>query len=280
MAESPGRRLDLSRYQTTFSTEFGNPRRPFMRVDGGPFSTRFEEWGGLRTLPGNKEQELYVDPGFVPARTGTDKLGRADAPPGSRTKPLGVNPFSLRDGALEITAIATPPALQELVDRPYLSGMICTDWSFAQRYGYFEMRARLPAGLGLWPGFWLVAKTQQEHIEIDIMEAIGGDTAHIYQSTHLKETRGKGIHVRVPSGGFDYATASHSYGVEWTADELIFYIDGLETIRTDGRPFRDAPPMYMIANLAIGGDWAGTPDRDTHFPAVMRINHIRAYQRK
>lgn len=280
MAESSSRRLDLSRYRETFATEFGNPQRPLTRVNGGPFSTRFEEWGGLRTLPGNKEQELYVDPRFVPASGGTDKLGRADAPAGSNKKPLGVNPFSLRDGALEITAIPTPPALQELVDRPYLSGMICTDWSFAQRYGYFEMRALLPAGLGLWPAFWMVAKTQQEHIEIDVMEAIGGDTGHIYQSTHLKESRGKGIHVRVGSDGFDYAAAAHTYGVEWTPEELVFYIDGLPTTRTDGRPFRDAPPMYMIANLAIGGDWAGTPARDTHFPAVMRINHIRAYQAK
>ena len=274
------RRFDLSRYQPTFSTDFSDKRRPLMRVDGGPFSTRYEEWGGLRTLPGNKELELYVDPGFMPAHGGTDKLGRADAPTGSGGKPLGVDPFSIRGGALEISAIPTPPALQELVDRPYLSGMISTDWSFAQRYGYFEMRARLPAGLGLWPAFWLVSKTQQEHIEIDIMEAIGGDTGHVYQSTHIKASRGKGIHVRVGGDGFDYATASHSYGLAWTPDELVFTIDGVETTRTDGRPFRDAPPMYMIANLAVGGDWAGTPDSDTHFPAVMRIEYIRAYRPK
>jgi beta-glucanase (GH16 family) len=279
MAQSAPRRLDLSAYTPSFSTEFDNPKRPLMRSDGGPFSTRFEEWGGLRTLPGNKEEQLYVDSGFVPAHGGTDKLGRADAPAGSQ-KPLGVNPFSLSDGALKITAIPTPPALQELVDRQYLSGMISTDRFFAQRYGYFEMRARLPGGRGMWPAFWLVAKTQQEHLEIDVMEAVGWDTTHVYQSTHLKLSRGKGIHVRVGREGFDYTAATHSYGVEWAPDELVFYIDGLETTRTDGAPFRDAPPVYMIANLAVGGDWAGTPDSDTRFPAVMRIDHIRAYRRK
>jgi len=280
MAESKGRRLNLSSYELSFSTRFDDPKRPLMRMDGGPFSTRFEEWGGLRTLPGNKEQELYVDPGFIPARGGTDTLGRADAPPGSSIRPLGVNPFSLSDGALDITAIPTALALQELVDRRYLSGMISTDRYFAQRYGYFEIRARLPGGRGLWPAFWLVSKTQQEHIEVDVMEAVGWDTAHAYQSTHLKLSRGRGIHVRVGDEGFDYTTAAHSYGFEWTPDELVFYIDGLETTRTDGAPFRDAQPMYMIANLAVGGDWAGTPDSDTHFPAVMRINHIRAYRLK
>jgi hypothetical protein len=277
-AESSKRRLNLAAYVPTFASAFDKPSSPLMRVDGGPFSTRYEEWGGLRTLPGNKEEELYVDPGFVPAKGGTDQLGRADAPAGS-PRPLGINPFAISNGALDISAIPTPRPLQELVDRPYLSGMISTDRFFAQRYGYFEMRARLPGGRGIWPAFWMVAKTQEEHLEIDIMESIGSDTAHVYQSTHLKASRGKGIHVKVRPEGFDYTTAAHSYGMEWTPDELVFYVDGIETTKTDGAPFRDAPPMYMIANLAVGGDWAGKPDSDTHFPAVMRIDHIRAYRR-
>jgi beta-glucanase (GH16 family) len=277
-AEGRKRLLDLSNYKLSFSTEFNNPKWPILRSDGGPFSTRFEEWGGLRTLPGNKEEELYVDAGFIPALSGTDELGRADAPPGTGNKPLDINPFSLRDGALRITAIRTPPALRTLVDRRYLSGMVCTDQSFAQRYGYFEMRARLPGGRGLWPAFWLVAKTQREHLEVDVMEAVGWDTAHVYQSTHLKPSRGTGIHVRVGSEGFDYTATTHSYGVEWTPEDIVFYVDGRESVRADGRPMRDSPPMYMIANLAVGGDWAGTPDSNTQFPAVMRIDHIRAYQ--
>lgn len=112
------------------------------------------------------------------------------------------------------------------------------------------------------------------------MEAIGWDTMHVYQSTHLKPSRGNGIHVRVGNDGFGYTNAMHSYGVEWTPDELIFYIDGVESARTAGAPFRDAPPMYLIANLAVGGEWAGTPDGATNFPAVMRISHIHAYQAK
>ena len=48
--------------------------------------------------------------------------------------------------------------------------------------------------------------------------------------------------------------------------------------RMDGAPLRDAPPMFMIANEAIGGSWAGSPDaRAQHFPAEMKIDYIRAY---
>src|SRR3954470_16417340 len=115
MAEGRNRRLDLSAYEVSFATEFGDSQRPLLKSDGGPFSSRFEEWGGLRTLPGNKEEELYVDAGFIPAPGGTDELGRADARPGTGHKPLGVNPFSLSDGALAITAIPTPRALRTSV---------------------------------------------------------------------------------------------------------------------------------------------------------------------
>jgi hypothetical protein len=279
-AESRRRLLDLSNYRLTFLASFENTETPLLRRDGGPFSTRFEQWGGLRTLPGNKEEELYVDADFVPALRGTDELGRADALPGTGARPLGVNPFMLSDGALSINAIRTPPALRTLVDREYLSGMLCTDQTFSQRYGYFEMRARLPGGRGLWPAFWLVAKTQREHLEIDVMEAVGWDIAHIYQSTHLRASRGQGIHVRVGPEGFDYTAVPHSYGVEWTPEVLAFYIDGRESARVDARSISDSAPMYMIVNLAVGGDWAGTPDQNTQFPAAMRIEHIRAYQTK
>jgi hypothetical protein len=277
-AHGKERGVDLSEYKLSFSAEFNDPSAALLTKDGGPFSSRFEEWGGLRTLPGNKEAELYVDAGFVPSAEGTDSLGRADARPGSARPSLGVNPFRVRGGALEITAIATPPGLRDRVDRAYLSGMISTDRSFAQRYGYFEMRARLPGGRGLWPAFWMVAKTQREHIEIDVMEAVGWDTKHIYQSTHISPSRGQGIHRRVGRDKFDYTDGMHAYGVEWTANALIFYLDGIETVRTDGEPFRSSPPMYLIANLAVGGDWAGAPDETTQFPAVMRIDYIRAYQ--
>jgi beta-glucanase (GH16 family) len=38
--------------------------------------------------------------------------------------------------------------------------------------------------------------------------------------------------------------------------------------------------MYVIANLAIGGDWPGNPDAATKFPGTMEIDYIRVYQKK
>lgn len=276
---APGQGPDLSDYVRTFSAEFDDPAAPLQVKNGGPFTTRYENWGGLRTLPANGELQLYVDEAFVPAPGGTGKDGRADAPPGSDAAPLGYNPFRIADGCLLITAApAAALKLNGRVDRPYLSGLVSTEWSFAQRYGYFEMRAAIPAKPGLWPAFWLVGKTFDEHTEIDMVEGRGSETARVYQSIHVSPARGKTTHERVGYPGFD-SQGMHTYGVDWSPEAIVFYIDGHETLRVDGAVLRGAPPMYMIANMAIGGDWAGKPN-PADFPATMRIDYLRAYQRR
>jgi hypothetical protein len=270
-------RPDLAGYRQTFTAEFDDPKAPLSIHDGGPFTTRYEQWGGLRTLPGTHEQELFVDKAFVPAPGGTDEAGHADAPAGMG-EPLGYDPFDIRDGCLNITAIPVNPAQRNRVDRAYLSGLISTEWSFTQRFGYFEIRAQLPPGRGLWPAFWMVSKTSAEHLEIDVFEAIG-QVDRVYHSVKMA-ARHAGFHVASAyRPGFDYSDGMHTYGALWTEKELIFFIDETESARTDATPLRDAPPMYLIACMAIGGTWPGMPTAATHFPATMRIDYIRAYQR-
>lgn len=262
-ATSRSSRPNLSGYRQSFATRFDLPDAALLVRNGGPFTSSYESWGGLRTLAGNKEQEIYVDAGF----------------PESIPQAERYNPFSIRNGALEIRAVPTPPSVQHIVGMPYMSGMLSTENSFSQRFGYFEMRAQLPAGQGLWPAFWMVAKTQSEHIEIDIFEALGRDTGTIFQSVHITEARGSSLlrQVAMPIGRYD--DGMHDYGLLWDDAELRFFVDGRETLRLPGKTLRDSPPMYLIANLAIGGPWGGDADPSTPFPAVMRIAHMRAYQR-
>ena len=66
--------------------------------------------------------------------------------------------------------------------------------------------------------------------------------------------------------------------MEWNPGECIWYVDGVERHRhSDGVPDE---PMYIIANLAVGGDWPGMPNADTPFPGAMDIDYIRVYKRK
>lgn len=218
--------LDLSGYDLVYNGEFKGPDGPADRSlrtrPGSALATRIETWGGLRTLPGNGELQLYVDPDFAPLPDGVNAQGFADAPPGSGIATLELDPFRIEGGALVISATPTPAVLRQAVGRPYVSDLVTTEPSFTQRYGYFEMRAKLPAGRGIWPALWLVSLTYAAHFEIDVFEMLGHEPATIYQSTDYP---GGGVHLRRDLE-FDTVSEWHRYGLKWTPDTLVWYVDG------------------------------------------------------
>ena len=222
-----------------------------------------------RTLPTNGERQLYFDPGFLN---------------------LGVQPFTVGNGVLTITArrmspgvlaatrqaVATLPADQRngpIARTLYQSGMITTHGTFSQTYGYFEMRARLPAGKGLWPAFWMLPEDNSWPPEIDIMEMLGDKPATVYMTVHsrVQPKSGKPIEVAGPPGAF------HRYGALWLPDRIDYYLDGVKTFTT-ATPADAHKPMHLLANLAVGGYWPGDPDAGTVLPARMEIDSIRAWR--
>jgi beta-glucanase (GH16 family) len=36
--------------------------------------------------------------------------------------------------------------------------------------------------------------------------------------------------------------------------------------------------FHMLLNLAVGGNWPGSPDGSTVFPAEMLVDYVRVYQ--
>jgi len=209
-----------------------------------------------RTLAPNNEQEIYVDPSFA----------------GSGTTALGLNPFSINNGVLTITASKTPTADLAVLDGyQYTSGLLTTEKSFAQLYGYFEIRAELPTGQGVWPAFWLLPASGAWPPELDALESIGGN--QIYQTSHTDETGAPTATAFTTD--LSSVAAWHTYGVLWTASTLSFYVDGVEVASTP-TPSDMNTPMYMLVNLAIGGTWPG--DAPASFTsAQMEIDYIRAY---
>lgn len=266
-----GRALTLA-----FADEF-DTFRPY-RNGAGTWRTTFRDGRddhgddyNLRTLKWNKELQLYVDPD-IRSHDGAHREGEA---PGSRNagrdRPLNLNPFAVSNGVLTITADRASPALtRELGGFGYTSGLITTQPSFSQTYGYFEMRARLPAGKGVWPAFWLLPMDLSWPPEIDVMESVG-DPSKVYVTYHSNAAKLEGVELRVAPDAF------HVYAVSWTAKDVIWFIDGKE-VRRAPTPADMHKPMYMLANVALGGDWAGRPDASTPFPAQLEIDYIRAYR--
>lgn len=226
----------------------------FDRADwmpGTEWNTSFRQWGGLRTLTGNKELQIYVDPAYA----------------GSAGGPLGLDPFTVRDGVLSIEARPVDPQYAPYLDgMGYTSGLLTSNHT--QTYGYFEISAELPAGRGLWPAFWMVGDGDYGDHEIDVFEVLGHEPGRVYQTTH-----GPGGSAGTSYGGVESSAGFHAYGLEWTPEAIVWYVDGRETYRQAN--FSDVP-MYVLLNLAVGG-WAGCPNASTPFPAEMLVDYVRAY---
>ncbi len=216
-----------------------------------------------RRIAENGEAQLYADPGFA----------------GTTGAPLGLNPFAVEGGILAISASEAEPSLRAKLGDPdarYISGLLTTAHSFQQMYGYFEIRARLPAGRGLWPAFWLLPPDGTWPPEIDVFEMFGQDPRTIYVSAHSAESGAhKGITRTVPVA--DTAEGFHAFALRWTPNQLTWFFDGcrIGEMRTPADLHR---PMYMVLNLAVGGTWASYPDRTTHLPAKFLVDHVRAYE--
>src|SRR6185437_13652695 len=106
-------------------------------------------------------------------------------------------------------------------------------------------------GKGMWPAFWLLPADETWPPEIDVLEAVS-DPTHIYMSTHSARQPTVGVEANVTPDAF------HTYAVAWDASQIIFYIDGKQ-IGAQKTPADFHKPMYVLANLAIGGNWPGNP---------------------
>jgi beta-glucanase (GH16 family) len=249
--------------QLAFADEF-DTFRPY-RNGHGVWRTVFKDGQSadpyeMRTLRGNNEMQLYVDPDM---QLGAVKIG---AHPAS-----ALDPFVVRNGVLDIVAQPAPAALSDALGGfRYTSGLITTQPSFSQTYGYFEMRAKLPSGKGVWPAFWLLPADLSWPPELDVMESIG-DPSLVWTTAHSKVADRAGDKHQIAPGVF------HVFAVSWDEKELVWYVDGKEVQRQPTPPDMNKP-MYMLANVAVGGNWPGAPDASTPWPARMSIDYIRAYR--
>ena len=239
-------------YRLVFAEEFnGNS------IDSSKWNSSYR-WGPNWTI--NNEQQYYVD-----------TVNNPD---------FGYQPFEFGGGKMSITAKRTPDALKSSANnKSYLSGALTTFDKFKMKYGYVEMRAKMPGGQGLWPALWLLNQRDDgNRPEIDIMEFLGRDVDTIYNVYHHY----RGYNLRsTPSfeaSGPDYTADFHTFGVKWESGRIIWYVDGREVNRYENSDVSNEE-MYLIVNLALGGAWGGNVDGSTPFPARYTIDYIRAYQR-
>jgi beta-glucanase (GH16 family) len=147
------------------------------------------------------------------------------------------------------------------------------------QYGFFEMRARVPRGKGLLPAFWLLPASEESEPEIDVMEVLGDTPELVRMHYHWRDGDDEERTIGAEWAGADMSAGWHTFAVHWTPRRLRWFVDGLPrwTVTAERAELPDEP-MYVLATLAVGGNYPGSPDDETAFPATFQIDYIRVWR--
>ena len=172
----------------------------------------------------------------------------------------------------------------------YTSGRMSTQNKKVFTFGRIDIRAKLPVGKGIWPALWMLGANINSVSwpacgEIDIMELIGTYPSRTYGTMHWKPVTStntsKGSEYNLPSGNF--SQQFHVFSIIWTQDMIKWLVDDqlfLTTTKADvgaaNYPFN--APQFFIFNVAVGGNWPGSPDASTTFPQRMFVDYVRVFQ--
>jgi beta-glucanase (GH16 family) len=161
--------------------------------------------------------------------------------------------------------------------RQYTSGTLNTGGHFAQREGYFEARIWPPAGRGFWTFWWLRDAEDRWPPAIEPFN-FSGSNAHFSAQFYDPDGNQHGTQIEAQ----DLTLGFHVAGVEWTASELVFFLDGAPRARFSADAEKLSSPMYPALNLSIhtGELDDPPPDDTTPWPGVLRVDWIRVWQKE
>jgi beta-glucanase (GH16 family) len=183
----------------------------------------------------------------------------------------------------------------------WTSARIRTAGRFSRAYGRIEIRAKLPAGQGFWPAFWMLPEEPSKYGvwaasgELDIMEGKGGTPGTVHHTIHYGAFWPNNVYATT-----EYAfpasdsTDWHTYAVEWVPGSIRWYVDGVRSAHEEAwwsastaKPASDADlnpwpapydqPFHILMNLAVGGRFGGNPDETTPNAGDLLVDYVRVY---
>jgi beta-glucanase (GH16 family) len=171
----------------------------------------------------------------------------------------------------------------------YTSARIQTMGKREFKYGRIDIRAKLPTGQGMWPALWMLGGNIGSISwpacgELDMMEVLGNTPAKTYGTIHWGAIGTGGTQL---GGNYtlpvdDFSEKFHVFTTIWTADTISWYVDDVKYFTADksavtgDNPFNQ--PFFFIFNIAVGGNWPGSPDGTTVFPQRMIVDYVRVFQ--
>lgn len=211
---------------------------------------------------------------------------------------------TVKDGNLHIRTEYCPEGWKGNGKPGWYTCGIDTNGLFEATYGYFECRCILPKGAGLWSAFWLMPHNMAfnnlpgeieggaDGAEIDIFESAFYDTKYPRRISSNIHVDGYGANLRSSNVCEPYLLYNdpyesfNTYGLEWNENEYIFYVNGIETGRSDFSGVSQVPE-YLILSIEVGGNdavpgdsWAGRALTQDEEITDLIVDYVRAYQYK
>jgi beta-glucanase (GH16 family) len=171
----------------------------------------------------------------------------------------------------------------------YTSTSMTTSGLQTWQYGRFEMRARIPTSVGMWPAWWALGVSGEWPAsgEIDMMEFYKGNVlANVACGTATRwSAKWDSTAEAISSLGANWSSNFHTWRMDWDDQNINLYLDDVlmngvplsTMLNADGTsPFKQK--IYMILNLALGGDNGGDPSATT-FPVQYEVDYVRVFQK-
>jgi len=175
----------------------------------------------------------------------------------------------------------------------YTSSRIITSEKASFKYGRIDIRAAMPETQGLWPALWMLGESfwtsgWPSCGEIDIMEMLGHQPDKVYGTAHWgpqfsqRQLKERSIFSR-PEGNFN--ERFHVFSIVWEEDKIEWFVDDrpyntLTPADMNGFDYPFNEEFFFIFNVAVGGQWPGSPDQSTVFPQRMIVDYIRVFQKE
>jgi beta-glucanase (GH16 family) len=153
---------------------------------------------------------------------------------------------------------------------------------------WVEARINAPEGQGIWPAFWMLGNSIStvgwpSCGEIDIMEIQGQNPAKNFGTIHWADQNGN----HASFGGIFNSSSSltagfHTYAISRTGSSIKWYVDRVQYAEANisggiNSTSEFQGPFFILLNVAVGGNFVGSPDGSTVFPQQMQVDWVRVW---
>lgn len=153
---------------------------------------------------------------------------------------------------------------------------------------WIEARIKVPQGQGIWPAFWSLGANigsigWPACGELDIMEMQGQNPFRNFGTMHWADANGNhasfgGIFnssTSLAAGFHTFAIARTATSIKWYVDRVQYFEGNIANGVNSTSEFQGQ--FFILLNVAVGGNFVGSPDGSTVFPQQMQVDWVRVW---